>query len=93
MKHFAAYLERGGPIVGLRTVTHAFRIPAAGKLKKYSWDYKGDDYIGGFGPASMSRKSWRLAYSEINHECLPRKRITFPLACFLVAAQPGSHFC
>ena len=24
---------------------------------------------------------------------LARDRITFPLACFLVAAQPGSHFC
>jgi len=24
---------------------------------------------------------------------LARERITFPLACFLVAAQPGSHFC
>ncbi|MBL9203245.1 MAG: acetylxylan esterase [Opitutaceae bacterium] len=24
---------------------------------------------------------------------LSRERITFPLACFLVAAQPGSHFC
>ena len=22
-----------------------------------------------------------------------RERITFPLACFLVAARPGSHFC
>ncbi len=24
---------------------------------------------------------------------LARERITFPLACFLIAAQPGSHFC
>jgi hypothetical protein len=24
---------------------------------------------------------------------LARERITFPLACFLVAAQLGSHFC
>ena len=24
---------------------------------------------------------------------LARERITFPLACFLVAARPGSHFC
>jgi hypothetical protein len=24
---------------------------------------------------------------------MARKNITFPLACFLVAAQPGSHFC
>lgn len=26
MKHFAAYIDRAGPIVGLRTATHAFRI-------------------------------------------------------------------
>ena len=24
---------------------------------------------------------------------LARDRITFPLACFLFAARPGSHFC
>jgi hypothetical protein len=24
---------------------------------------------------------------------LARERLTFPLACFLVAAQPGSQFC
>ena len=24
---------------------------------------------------------------------LARERITFPLACFLIAAQPGAHFC
>ena len=27
MKHIAAYLERGGPVVGLRTSSHAFKIP------------------------------------------------------------------
>jgi hypothetical protein len=30
-------------------------------------------------------------YDELRR--LARERITFPLACFLVAAQPGSHFC
>lgn len=66
MKRFAAYLERGGPIVGLRTATHAFRIPATGEFKKYSWDYKGDDYIGGFGHQILGQ-SWVGHYGK-NHQ-------------------------
>jgi hypothetical protein len=33
----------------------------------------------------------RRPYAELLQ--LARERITFPLACFLVAARPGSHFC
>ena len=38
MSHFAAYLDRGGPVIGLRTATHAFKIPAAGEFKKFSYE-------------------------------------------------------
>ncbi len=44
-----AYLASGRPVVGLRTATHAFNIPAGGKYHRYSWNYKGADYEGGFG--------------------------------------------
>lgn len=66
MKHFAAYLERGGPVIGLRTATHAFKIPAAGEFKKYSWDYKGDDYRSGFGHQVLGQ-SWVGHYGK-NHQ-------------------------
>lgn len=37
------------------------------------------------------REMMQRPYAELLE--LSRERITFPLACFLVAAQPGSHFC
>ncbi len=37
------------------------------------------------------REMMQRPYDELLR--LSRERITFPLACFLVAAQPGSHFC
>ena len=48
MKHFAAYIESGKPIVGLRTATHAFNL-SGGSYKKYTWGNKDKDYDGGFG--------------------------------------------
>ena len=38
MQHFVDYVDRGGPIIGLRTSTHAFRIPEGRKL--YSYDFR-----------------------------------------------------
>ena len=47
MAHFEAYLDRGGPVLGLRTTTHAFN-GLKGKYAKYNFKGK-DDYEGGFG--------------------------------------------
>ena len=50
MRHVADYLDKGKPVVGLRTATHAFNIPAAdSKFAKYHWQYAGKDYPQGFG--------------------------------------------
>src|SRR5262245_19047836 len=38
MKHFDAYLNRGGPIVGLRTATHAFKVTDSQPFPKYSYN-------------------------------------------------------
>ena len=65
MKHVAAYLDRGGPVIGLRTATHAFQIPATGEFKKYSWNYKGEDYLAGFGHQVLGQ-SWVGHYGK-NH--------------------------
>lgn len=51
MRYIDRYLKRGGPVIGLRTATHAFKIPA-GKTYDYCGDgYAGDreDWTGGFG--------------------------------------------
>ncbi|MEQ1860290.1 MAG: PVC-type heme-binding CxxCH protein [Chthoniobacteraceae bacterium] len=66
MKHFIAYLDRGGPVVGLRTATHAFKIPGDSPFAKYSWDYKGDDYLTGFGHQVLGQ-SWVGHYGR-NHQ-------------------------
>lgn len=42
------YAESGRPMIGMRTATHPFNLKD-GSYLKYSWDYKGADYEGGFG--------------------------------------------
>jgi type 1 glutamine amidotransferase len=49
MQHIADYLEAGKPVIGLRTATHAFNIPASKKFAKFSFDHRGNDYRQGFG--------------------------------------------
>ncbi|MEM1228689.1 MAG: ThuA domain-containing protein [Planctomycetota bacterium] len=43
-----AYLERGGPVVGVRTSTHCFN-GQQGQWSKLNFDYTGEDYYGGLG--------------------------------------------
>lgn len=42
------YLERGGPIIGVRTSTHCFN-GQKGKWAKLNFNYGGEDYQGGMG--------------------------------------------
>jgi type 1 glutamine amidotransferase len=65
MRHIVDYLDRGGPVMGLRTATHAFRI-ASGPFAKYSWDYQGADYPFGFGKQVLG-ETW-VAHWGTNHE-------------------------
>jgi type 1 glutamine amidotransferase len=66
MQHIVDYLDRGGPIVGFRTATHAFQIlrPEA-KFLKYTW--KGvEGYTGGFGRQILG-ETWVTHYGT-NHK-------------------------
>jgi type 1 glutamine amidotransferase len=47
MRYIVEYVEAGKPIVGIRTATHAFNIPADKTYAKYSWNSK--QWDGGFG--------------------------------------------
>ena len=73
MKHFTAYLDRGGPIIGLRTATHAFKIPSGSQFHPYSWDHKGDDYLAGFGHQVLGQ-TWVGHYGR-NHRQSTRIQI------------------
>jgi type 1 glutamine amidotransferase len=66
MQHIADYLERGGPVVGFRTATHAFQIKRAdAKFLKYHWQ-TGDEYKGGFGRQILG-ETWVSHYGT-NHK-------------------------
>lgn len=66
MKHLDAYLNRGGPVVGLRTATHAFQIPDDGEYAKYSFQSKVEGYELGFGHQVLGQ-TWVGHYGR-NHK-------------------------
>ena len=49
MQHIVDYVESGRPVMGLRTATHSFNIPAGKKFSKYSWNTDDKSYEQGFG--------------------------------------------
>ncbi len=49
MKEVDDYLRRGGPVVGLRTATHAFDFPKGGTYRHYHWKHGGEEFLEGFG--------------------------------------------
>ena len=65
MKHFDDYLNRGGPVVGLRTATHAFKMNAKDPFSMYSFDSKAKDYELGFGHQVLGQ-TWVGHYGK-NH--------------------------
>ena len=70
MQHIADYLDRGGPVVGFRTATHAFQIkrPDA-KFLRFDWQNKGD-FTGGFGRQILG-ETWVSHYGT-NHKMSSR---------------------
>lgn len=66
MKHIDDYLQRGGPVVGLRTATHAFKMKATDSFAKYSYDSKSTDYELGFGHQVLGQ-TWVGHYGK-NHQ-------------------------
>ena len=47
LQHLADYLERGGPLIGIRTATHAFAFEAGSTSPFAGWSWNAPD--GGFG--------------------------------------------
>ncbi|MDC0936234.1 ThuA domain-containing protein [Pirellulales bacterium] len=48
MEKFEGYLKRGGPVLGLRTTTHAFN-GLTGAYAYHNFNCGDDDFVGGFG--------------------------------------------
>jgi type 1 glutamine amidotransferase len=78
MAHVESYLERGGPVVGLRTSSHAFKIPADSKYAKYDFKSKVAGYENGFGHQILGN-TW-VGHYGTNHkqgtriETIPQQR-------------------
>lgn len=65
MQPIVDYLERGGPVVGLRTSTHAFKIPKGSEFERFDEKWKGEDYYHGFGRQVLG-ETWVSHYGR-NH--------------------------
>ena len=70
MQPIVDYLDRGGPVVGLRTATHGFKIPADSPFAKYDFQSKAEDYKGGFGRQILG-ETWVGHYGP-NHKSSTR---------------------
>ncbi|MFP6879403.1 MAG: PVC-type heme-binding CxxCH protein [Roseibacillus sp.] len=66
MVHIVDYLDRGGPVVGLRTSSHAFKIPANAKYASYDFRSKVSGYENGFGHQVLGN-TWVGHYGR-NHK-------------------------
>jgi uncharacterized cupredoxin-like copper-binding protein len=73
MVHIDDYLNRGGPVVGLRTSSHAFKIPKGKKYSRYDFQYKGKDFDRGFGHQILGN-TWVGHYGK-NHRQSTRIQI------------------
>jgi len=70
MQPIVDYLNRGGPVIGMRTATHGFKIPKESPFAKYDYNYKGDEYKGGFGRQILG-ETWVGHYGP-NHKSSTR---------------------
>ena len=66
MAHIESYIERGGPVVGLRTSSHAFKIPKDSKYAKYDFKSNVKGYEKGFGHQILGN-TWVGHYGS-NHK-------------------------
>jgi hypothetical protein len=73
MQPIVDYLNRGGPVMGLRTATHAFKIPKDSAFAKYDYSNKDDAYKGGFGRQILG-ETWVGHYGP-NHKSSTRLTI------------------
>lgn len=70
MKHVDNYLKRGGPVVGLRTSTHAFRVKdSSSTYAHYTNGYAGEkrEWHGGFGAVVLG-DYWKNHYGKHGKE-------------------------
>jgi len=66
MAQVDSYIERGGPVVGLRTSSHAFQIPGGSTYAKYDFKSKVKGFENGFGEQILGN-TW-VGHYGTNHK-------------------------
>lgn len=68
MQHINDYLQRGGPVMGFRTATHAFSNKGNSRWEHYDWAYNGPmkEWKNGFGKLVLG-ETWVSHYGT-NHK-------------------------
>lgn len=67
MKEIDDYLLAGKPVIGMRTATHAFNIPAERKYAHYGWQSKLERMPDGFGRHVLG-ETWISHHGHHGHE-------------------------
>jgi HEAT repeat protein len=67
MKEIDDYLRAGKPVIGMRTATHAFNIPADRKYAHYGWQSKLERMREGFGRHVLG-ETWISHHGHHGHE-------------------------
>ncbi len=70
MQPIVDYLDRGGPVVGLRTSTHAFKIPKDSEFARFDYNYPSKEFEKGFGRQILG-ETWAGHYGK-NHKMSTR---------------------
>ncbi len=65
MQPIVDYLDRAGPVVGMRTSTHAFKIPEDSEFARFDFRSKDPDFKDGFGRQILG-ETWAGHYGK-NH--------------------------
>lgn len=66
MAAIQAYLDKGGPVVGLRTSSHAFKMPGNATYAKHDFKSKAEDFKLGFGHQILGN-TW-VGHYGTNHK-------------------------
>ena len=67
MKHFVDYLERGKPVIALRTSTHAFAYDRNKQSPYAKFDWRNSEWPGGFGQQVLG-ETWVSHHGEHGKE-------------------------
>jgi type 1 glutamine amidotransferase len=92
MAHLTDYLGRGGPVVGLRTSSHAFKIGKGDANARYSFDWKGPEYEKGFGHQVLGN-TWVGHYGRNHKQGTRIELVAAQKAHPILTGVPDVSFC